>query len=159
LFYGERTLIDKQDLINSMLSLKLIEETHLRLLKKIESQDIDLSKIKTVADLKKAYLIRKIIEKELIKINPNIEDSLINRLANIEIEKRIIKNYEIEKVPHQEREAQPYYSKDVHYMITETPWKCVSNEFLKFTKSDDFIDQYNSDQNRLVEFALRGTYQ
>ena len=44
-------------------------------------------------------------------------------------------------------------------MITETPWKCVSNEFLKFTKSDDFIDQYNSDQNRLVEFALRGTYQ
>ena len=72
---------------------------------------------------------------------------------------RIIKNYEIEKVPHQEREAQPYYSKDVHYMITETPWKCVSNEFLKFTKSDDFIDQYNSDQNRLVEFALRGTYQ
>ena len=74
-----------------MLSLKLIEETHLRLLKKIESQDIDLSKIKTVADLKKAYLIRKIIEKELIKINPNIEDSLINRLANIEIEKRIIK--------------------------------------------------------------------
>ena len=42
-----------------MLSLELIEKTHQRLLKERESQDIDISKIQTVADLKKAYLIKK----------------------------------------------------------------------------------------------------
>jgi len=45
-----------------MLSLELIEKTHQRLLKERESQDIDISKIQTVADLKKAYLIKKIIQ-------------------------------------------------------------------------------------------------
>lgn len=135
-----------------MLSLNLIEEIHQKLLRERESKDIDLSKIKTVADIKRAYQIRKIIEDGLKLFNPDVSDFIINRFANYEIKKRIIDKYEKLKKYHQEhRDLPPYYARDVYEMITQTPWLCVKNEFHKLSKNDDNFEEYELEEIQKLE--------
>ena len=79
-----------------MFTSEQIEEVIVKVKKLRDAKDIDISEIKNPADLRKAYLIRKIVSEELKKINPEIKDSTINKFANREIRERIINNY-IEK--------------------------------------------------------------
>lgn len=136
-----------------MLSLDLIEQVHQKLLRERESNDIDLSKIKTVADIKRAYQIRKIIEDGLKQDNPNVSDFVINRFANYEIKKRIIDKYEKLKEHHQEhKDIPPYHARDVYDMITKTPWLCVKNEFNKLSKNDDVHEEHEFEEAQRLQY-------
>ena len=136
-----------------MLSLDLIEQVHKKLLRERESDDIDLSKIKTVADIKRAYQIRKIIEDGLKLDNPNVSDFVINRFANYEIKKRIIDKYEKLKKHHLEhRDVPPYHARDVYDMITQTPWLCVKNEFNKLSKNDDVHEEHEFEEAQRLQY-------
>ena len=121
-----------------------------------EGRDIDLSKIKTVADIKRAYQIRKIIEDELKLINPNVSDFVINRFANYEIKKRIIDKYEKLKIYHKEHnDLPPYHARDVYDMVTKTPWLCVKNEFHKLSKNDDVHEEHEMEEALRLEYIKK----
>lgn len=133
-----------------MFTSEQIEEAIAKVKKLRDAKDIDISKIKNPADLRKAYLIRKIISEELKKINPEIKDSTINKFANKEIRERIINNY-IEKksildANIKEKDVWEYYSRDVYDMITLWPWLTVSKEFYYFSQNNEMIEQAELDQ-------------
>ena len=129
-----------------MFTSEQIEEVIVKVKKLRDAKDIDISEIKNPADLRKAYLIRKIISEELKKINPEIKDSTINKFANKEIRERIINNY-IEKKSIldgniKEKDVWEYYSRDVYDMITLWPWLTVSKEFYYFSQNNEMIEPF-----------------
>jgi hypothetical protein len=132
-----------------MLTSEQIEEAIVKVKKLRDAKDIDISEIKNPADLRKAYLIRKIVSEELRKINPDIKNSTINKFANREIRERIINNY-IEKRSLndsiKEKDVWEYYSRDVYDMITLWPWLTVSKEFYYFSQNNEMLEQVELDQ-------------
>ena len=132
-----------------MFTSEQIEEAIAKVKKLRDAKDIDISEIKNPADLRKAYLIRRIVSEELRKINPDIKDSIINKFANKEIRERIINNY-IEKkslnTSIKEKDVWEYYSRDVYEMITLWPWLTVSKEFYYFSQDNEMIEQVELDQ-------------
>ena len=133
-----------------MFTSEQIEEAIAKVKKLRDAKDIDISELKNTADLRKAYLIRKIVSEELKKINPEIKDSTINKFANREIRERIINNY-IEKKSTldnniKEKDVWEYYSRDVYDMITLWPWLTVSKEFYYFSQNNEMIEQAELDQ-------------
>lgn len=132
-----------------MFTSEQIEEAIVKVKKLRDAKDIDISEIKNPADLRKAYLIRKIISEELRKINPDIKDSTINKFANKEIRERIINNYIEKKSSNtsiKEKDVWEYYSRDVYEMITLWPWLTVSKEFYYFSQDNEMIEQVELDQ-------------
>ena len=132
-----------------MFTSEQIEEAIVKVKKLRDAKDIDISEIKNPADLRKAYLIRKIISEELRKINPDIKDSTINKFANKEIRERITKNYIEKKSSNtsiKEKDVWEYYSRDVYEMITLWPWLTVSKEFYYFSQDNEMIEQVELDQ-------------
>lgn len=132
-----------------MFTSEQIEEAIVKVKKLRDAKDIDISEIKNPADLRKAYLIRKIISEELRKINPDIKDSTINKFANKEIRERIINNYIEKKSSNtsiKEKDVWEYYSRDVYEMITLWPWLTVSKEFYYFSQDNEMIEQAELDQ-------------
>jgi len=132
-----------------MFTSEQIEEAIVKVKKLRDAKDIDISKIKNPADLKKAYLIRKIVSEELRKINPDIKDSTINKFANREIRERIINNYIEKKSKNnsvKEKDVWEYYSRDVYDMITSWPWLPVSKEFYYFSQNNEMLEQVELDQ-------------
>lgn len=132
-----------------MFTSEQIEEAIAKVKKLRDANDIDISEIKNPADLRKAYLIRRIVSEELRKINPDIKDSIINKFTNREIRERIINNY-IEKkslnTSIKEKDVWEYYSRDVYEMITLWPWLTVSEEFYYFSQDNEMIEQVELDQ-------------
>lgn len=132
-----------------MFTSEQIEEAIAKVKKLRDAKDIDISEIKNPADLRKAYLIRRIVSEELRKINPDIKDSIINKFTNREIRERIINNY-IEKkslnTSIKEKDVWEYYSRDVYEMITLWPWLTVSEEFYYFSQDNEMIEQVELDQ-------------
>jgi hypothetical protein len=133
-----------------MFTSEQIEEAIAKVKKLRDARDIDISELKNPTDLRKAYLIRKIVSEELKKINPEIKDSTINKFANREIRERIINNY-IEKKStldnnKKEKDVWEYYSRDVYDMITLWPWLTVSKEFYYFSQNNEMIEQAELDQ-------------
>jgi len=132
-----------------MFTSEQIEEAIVKVKKLRDAKDIDISEIKNPADLRKAYLIRKIISEELRKINPDIKDTTINKFANKEIRERIINNYIEKKSSNtsiKEKDVWEYYSRDVYEMITLWPWLTVSKEFYYFSQDNEMIEQVELDQ-------------
>lgn len=132
-----------------MLTSEQIEEAIIKVKKIRDAKDIDISEIKNPADLRKAYLIRRIVSEELRKINPDVKDSTINKFANREIRERIINNY-IEKkslnTSAKDKDVWEYYSRDVYDMITLWPWLAVSKEFYYFCQDYEILEQAELDQ-------------
>lgn len=145
-----------------MISLKLIQDTYERIKKERDSQDIDISKLQTFADIKKAYLIKKIISDELKLINPDVPEFVINRWSNKEINERIISKYK-QTIQQNEYSGQPrYYSRNTYFMIHNTPWLCVDKEYDHFRGDDEIHEEnYNNKVDKL-NFVLKkykiGTY-
>lgn len=139
----------------NVITLKLIKETYEKIKKERDSQDIDISKLQTFADIKKAYLIKKIISDELKAVNPNVPEFVINRWANKEIKERIILKYRQTFLQSEYKGQSNYYARNTFLMILNTPWLCVDKEYNYFNGDNEIDEEISNNEKDKLNFILK----
>jgi len=125
--------------------------------KKKESRDIDISKLKSVREIKQALQLRSKITEVLEKETP-LSKEQITEFIDFTIQKEITDAHE--EADYSSKEGRPqYFFRDVSNMIEKFPWEVLKNEN-KYTNINEPLLEETLPENkaRLINYAISKSF-
>ena len=126
--------------------------------KKKESRDIDISKLKSVREIKQALQLRSEITEVLEKDSP-LSKEQITEFIDFTIQKEIT-DFHLDTKDYSSRVGRPqYFFRDVSNMMEKFPWEVLKNES-KYTNINEPLLEEILPENkaRLINYAILNSF-
>jgi len=127
--------------MNEKERIDFIKQEWKKFLKKQLNKDIDISKIESIEEIKKALNIKQAVETISEEYKIDISEEQIVLLSDALIEKTVIdEKGKIKEI--KSREGRPYFfSQDTYLMMTRLPFAVLTNELIRFDRPE-YIENY-----------------
>jgi|TARA_B100000315_G_C14451799_1_gene529486 cell fate (sporulation/competence/biofilm development) regulator YlbF (YheA/YmcA/DUF963 family) len=127
--------------------------------KKKESRDIDISKLKSVREIKQALQLRSEITEVLEKDSP-LSKEQITEFIDFSIQKEIVDEHQVGRKEYARKQDRPdYFRYNVYDMMVKSPWVVLKNES-KYTNINEPLLEEILPENkaRLINYTILSSF-
>ena len=127
--------------------------------KKKESRDIDISKLKSVREIKQALQLRSEIT-EVLEKDSSLSKEQITEFIDFTIQKEIVDEHQVGRKEYARKQDRPdYFRYNVYDMMVKSPWVVLKNESNYTNINEPLLEEILPENKaRLINYTILNSF-